>query len=167
MQAALSSPVAVGDGDGSAAVPNQSESLQPASSDRDRGALSAKHRPEEVLCESESVGSDAVVGHEEPPGAPSADGVTLIAREYLRDLADHRLGIALHRPPQCRAARDGADERADVHAPGPSGTWSTACVVAVVAPRNAGSPTIPSLPTSPTSTDGPSPAAVSIETTHR
>src|SRR5687768_12866256 len=86
---------AVGDGDDSAAIPNQSELLQMVCSNRDRRALGAEHLSEEVLCEGEPVRADTVVGHEEPAGAPSADGVTLIAGEDLRDVADHRPGVTL------------------------------------------------------------------------
>src|SRR4030095_7281151 len=89
---------AVEDRDDPAGVSDQAEGLQPARRDRDRGALRAQHLTEKLLRELEAIGSHAVVSHEQPARAARANGVTLIARQALRDLTDHRLRVAAEDP---------------------------------------------------------------------
>src|SRR3989442_1637009 len=157
--------VSVDDGHSASEVADESGLLEDPGGDGYGGPADSEHLGQEFLGEGEFVAAHPVVGEEHPAAAPFLDGVQPVAGHLLGDLAEQRLGVALDEAAE-RVAAGGFEER-----PGGPGHHLAGDLDLVEvagrarAPRNTGTPTIPSLPMVATSTAEPSSIVVRRETT--
>src|SRR3954470_16823526 len=90
----------VDDGEGAAAVADQSLLLQSGGDFGDGGTANAEHLGHELLLEGKILTVDSVVAHEQPPRGALLGVVQAIARDVLGELHDGGLRVEMQQPVQ-------------------------------------------------------------------